>query len=50
MSYLNHDGIQFCAIGRTLCARDQLGRFMGEQPNSTDDEILERGLEHIAQD
>lgn len=50
MSFLNHDGIQFYAVGRALCARDQLGRFMGEHPDSTDDEIIEYDLEHIAQD
>lgn len=39
---LNHNGIQFRAGGWIMSARDQLGRFMGEQPEACDDEILEK--------
>ena len=41
---LNNNGIQFFT-GRTMCARDQLGRFLGLQEQ--DDETVESGEEKL---
>jgi hypothetical protein len=47
---LNNDGTQFFA-GRSMSARDQLGRFVGTLPGLTsDDEIVESGEEKLTAD